>query len=139
MQIFHKLALLTMLMAILTTPLRGQEPIEGSVADGTPVQEAYVDDQSSPAYYGGARAAHWSAYVPIGVLIGAAIFLGFADKSHSGSSSSSSCHNSHSGSCSSNSSSFSSSSFSSSGSFSSSSSSSRVPSTMSGSSSSSSR
>lgn len=42
-----------------------------------------ADMQAEPAYVESVDAAHWSAYIPIVGIIGAAIFFGVADESSS--------------------------------------------------------
>lgn len=77
----RKLLIFLVLLAYTTAPLHAQEV----TVDDAIVQDSELADSEddASAYYGSARAAHWSAYVPIGVLIVAAIFMGFADKDHS--------------------------------------------------------
>lgn len=83
------LTLATTLMVTLVQPMHSQEPYYEEAPTYAP-QDAYYEDSS--AYYGGARAAHWSAYVPIGALIAAAIWMGVADTHHANDGSSYSGH-----------------------------------------------
>ena len=56
-----------------------------------PSAALFSQDLSSPeeegAYLASQQAAHWSAYVPIVVIVGATIFFGVADQSHKSTSS----------------------------------------------------
>lgn len=61
----------TMALVIATSALNGHSP-------------CLVDDEEfSPAYVESSHSAHWSVYIPIVALAGAAIWFGLADKSNS--------------------------------------------------------
>ncbi len=70
MKKLRKLLLFTLFFAFITS-LQAQ--------DCNPDDENYSD-----AYMESRNAAHWSAYVPITILVVAAIYLGFADNDHRG-------------------------------------------------------
>ena len=77
MQKFRKLILAILSMTLLMSSVHGQENIYQEA-----LPEAMITCESTPAYCEGIQAAHWSVYVPIGALIVAAVWLGFADKQH---------------------------------------------------------
>jgi hypothetical protein len=105
MKKLHRLVALTLLSTLFITSIQGQD--ETSQEETSQEQEGY-----SSAYQQSSRTAHWSAYIPLTIIVVAAIYLGIADKksSHSnysnsqdglGSIDSSKRHSSHrSGSCS---------------------------------------
>lgn len=75
METLRKLVTLMLLFALATTSIYGQDTND-------------VDDETvGSAYAEGSHAAHWSAYIPIGAIIIAAIFLGVADRDHKSASS----------------------------------------------------
>lgn len=76
MRMFQKLRTAALFAALITSPLYGEA-------------HCYEDDGMDPencAYMQSSHAAHWSAYVPIAVLIAAGICWSVADKKHSSSS-----------------------------------------------------
>lgn len=76
MHTLRKLMLLTLLFALATTSIQAQEESYSPNLYETP------DENYGNAYQQSSRAAHWSAYVPLTVLIVAAIFFGLADRNH---------------------------------------------------------
>lgn len=83
--IYKKLTVFTTLCALIAGSLHSQEVDSGrgyypDASESTFNDSAYADSVYS---------AHWSAYVPITVLIAAALFFGAADKNRSSNSSSS--------------------------------------------------
>lgn len=70
MKRFHQLVALTLVLAITTSSIYGQDLYN---------QE---DESHSSAYMQSQNTAHWSVYVPIAILIGAAIWFGLADRKH---------------------------------------------------------
>lgn len=66
---FHKFVIFTLLFALFTTSLQGQNDFD-------------LDEDSGSAYTQGSQTAHWSVYIPIAILIGAAIWFGVSDKNH---------------------------------------------------------
>lgn len=72
MEKLRKWVALTLLFTLVTTSIQGQ--------DQNPYNQG--DDAYSSAYMQSSHAAHWSAYVPITILVVAAIYLGMADQSH---------------------------------------------------------
>lgn len=75
MLILRKLVTLTLLFALMATSLQGQDPDTG-MNDNS-------DENTASAYQESVHAAHWSIYIPIGIYVAAAIFLGIADTKHS--------------------------------------------------------
>lgn len=73
---FHKWVVLTLVFTLVSTFVQGQTFYNQETSE---CPSAYMDSCQS---------AHWSAYVPLTILVVAAIFFGIADKSHSESSSS---------------------------------------------------
>lgn len=65
----YKLVVLTLLFAFVTTSIHGQDCCD------------QVEDCGS-AYNEGSLTAHWSVYIPIAVLVVAAIWFGVADRNH---------------------------------------------------------
>jgi hypothetical protein len=82
MEKLRKSIALTLLFTLAMTSLQGQSTYNE------------VDNAYSPAYMESNYTAHWSAYVPIGVMIAAAIWFGIADRKHDDTSSSSGSHSS---------------------------------------------
>jgi len=68
----HKMMVLTLLFAFITTSIQGQDCCEQS-------------DDCGCAYSQGSQTAHWSVYIPITILVGAAICFGVSDRGHSSS------------------------------------------------------
>jgi hypothetical protein len=77
MEKLHKLVTLTLLFTIVTTSIQAQDADDQS------------DENYSSAYVQSSHAAHWSVYIPIAILVVAAVYLGLADEKHSNDSSSS--------------------------------------------------
>ena len=75
MEKLHKLVTLTLLFTLVTTSVYGQN---------TSIQE---NEDYSSAYMQSNYTAHWSAYIPLTIIVVAAIYLGIADTSSSQSSS----------------------------------------------------
>ena len=71
MHIRRKITTLTLLLAVATCSVQGQE----STADCCEAQASCAES----GYMESVHAAHWSIYIPIGVYVAAAIFLGIAD------------------------------------------------------------
>lgn len=69
----HKMVVLTLLFALFTTSIYGQDCCE-------------QDDDCGSAYCQGSQIAHWSVYIPITILVVAAIWFGVSDRSHDSSS-----------------------------------------------------
>lgn len=65
----HKLVVLTLLFALFTTSLQGQNDID-------------PEEDTGSAYTQGSQTAHWSVYVPIAIIVGAAIWFGLSDNNH---------------------------------------------------------
>lgn len=65
----HKFVTLTVLFALCTTSLQGQNDFDPEADTGS-------------AYTQGSQTAHWSVYIPIAILVGAAIWFGVSDKNH---------------------------------------------------------
>ena len=61
----HKFVILTLLFALCTTSLQGQNDFDPEADTGS-------------AYTQGSQTAHWSVYVPIAIIVGAAIWFGVA-------------------------------------------------------------
>lgn len=67
----HRLFILTLLFAFVTTSIQGQNSCCDEVTE------------CGSAYTEGAQTAHWSVYIPIAILVAAAIWFGVADRDHS--------------------------------------------------------
>jgi hypothetical protein len=72
MKKLHKLVALTLLFTLAIPSIQGQE---------TPQEE----ENYSSAYQQSSHTAHWSAYIPLTIIVVAAIYLGIADKNSSSS------------------------------------------------------
>ncbi len=77
MEKLRKWVALTLLFTLVATSIQGQ-----------PTYIQQDDNTYSSAYEDSSRTAHWSAYVPIGIMVAAAIWFGVADTSNSDDSSS---------------------------------------------------
>ena len=73
-KMLHKWVVLALLFSLSITSLQGQETCE-------------MEEESCCAYSQGCQTAHWSIYIPITILVVAAIWFGVSDRSHSSSSS----------------------------------------------------
>jgi hypothetical protein len=70
MKKLHQFFTLTLLLTFATPSIHGQDP-------------QYQEDATySSAYMQSSHAAHWSVYIPIALLVGAAIWFGVADRNH---------------------------------------------------------
>lgn len=65
----HKLVMLTLLFALVTSSIQGQNCCD-------------QDDECGCAYTQGSQTAHWSVYIPIAILVVAAIWFGVSDRNH---------------------------------------------------------
>lgn len=100
MNFIQKLTLQITILSICATSLPAQE--NGNGNDYTSFQESNQSSNDSndsnsngcceattcceddcEAYFDASRCAHWSAYVPVAILVGAAIWLGYKDKTSS--------------------------------------------------------
>ena len=70
MRKLYRYITLILISTFATFSIYGQDPYNQEEPDGS-------------AYMQGARTAHWSAYVPLTILVGAAIWFGIADRHHS--------------------------------------------------------
>ena len=70
MEKLHKWVALTLILTFMTTSIYGQS------------LEYQNDEDYGSAYTESSHSAHWSAYVPIGVMVVAAIWFGIADQKH---------------------------------------------------------
>lgn len=77
MKKIQKWIALTLLLSLSITSIHGQD-------------EFQYEEDFSPAYMESTQTTHWSAYIPIGVLVAAAIYFGVADQNDTYSSSSNS-------------------------------------------------
>ena len=68
MKKFRSLITLTLVLAFSTSSIYGQ------------TSDAQECEECGSAYMQSSRSAHWSAYIPIAVLVGAAIWFGLADR-----------------------------------------------------------
>lgn len=69
----HQLVILTLLFALFTTSIQGQDDFD-------------LDDDPGSAYAESSQTAHWSVYIPITILVVAAIWFGVSDRNHNSSS-----------------------------------------------------
>jgi hypothetical protein len=65
----YKFFVFTLIFAFASTSIQGQEYCE----------ETGMECEC-PAYVEGSRTAHWSIYVPIAIIVAAAIWFGIADR-----------------------------------------------------------
>lgn len=70
MKKLRSFVVLTLVLTLTTSSINGQEPC---------CQE---DESYSSAYMQSSHTAHWSVYIPIAILVGAAIWFGLADQKH---------------------------------------------------------
>lgn len=70
MQKIHKWVVFTLLFTLLTTSIQAQDSYD---------QE---NEAAGSAYVQSSQSAHWSVYVPITILVVAAIWFGVSDKNH---------------------------------------------------------
>lgn len=70
MKKLRPLVALTLALTLVTSSMYGQDSY---------CQE---DGNYSSAYVESSHATHWSVYIPIAILVGAAIWFGIADRSH---------------------------------------------------------
>jgi len=82
MRIIQQFIPIFLIFALTTTPLASQPEAAACC------QEEACCEEEPIAYQEGCYAAHWSAYIPITVLVVAALFFGVCDQK----STSSSCH-----------------------------------------------
>lgn len=68
MKKLHSLVALTLALTLAASSIYGQDP---DCQEGTDYSSAYVE---------GSNTAHWSVYIPIAILVGAAIWFGVADR-----------------------------------------------------------
>lgn len=66
----HKMVVLTLLFALMTTSIHGQVNCDQG------------DSECGGAYAQGSQTAHWSVYIPITILVVAAIGFSVSDKNH---------------------------------------------------------
>jgi hypothetical protein len=69
MKRLHQLITATLVLTLTTVSVYGQDVYQ---------EDAYNSDSS--AYIESSNTAHWSIYIPIAVLVGAAIWFGVADQ-----------------------------------------------------------
>jgi hypothetical protein len=72
MRKFQKLVALTLILTCTTLSIYGQDPY----------YQDYPENDVGAAYVQSSNTAHWSVYIPIAILVGAAIFFGLADRHH---------------------------------------------------------
>lgn len=70
MKKLHSLVVLTLVLTFATVSIYGQDSCDQD------------DETYSCAYGQSSHSAHWSVYIPIAVIVGAAIWFGLADRSH---------------------------------------------------------
>ncbi len=73
----HFFLIMTMTCTLVNGKIQAQEGVSCCSEMACANQEECGD-----AYAENGRTAHWSAYIPITLMIAAAIFFGFADKKH---------------------------------------------------------
>lgn len=67
---------LTLVFTLVMTSIHGQSAYD---EEDPPSSE---ENTYSSAYMQSYQTAHWSAYVPIGIMVAAAIWFGIADRKH---------------------------------------------------------
>ncbi len=73
MKKIQQLVALTLMLTCATASIYGQDSC----------YQDYSENDTCSAYAQSSNTAHWSVYIPITVLVGAAILFGLADQNHS--------------------------------------------------------